>query len=1247
MSREKGLLGFSSNFEPQYAQPFDARARVPTKNDLIDPVGWQAADGQQYLYDGLLVVVYADPDPAENGVYRLLDASTFTDPASWENLGTSGAGGDAGGDLSGTYPDPTVAQIQGVPVAEPAAAGARLVYDVTTTSLIWYTIPVYDSLTAAIAGQASQVIGERIIIFATPATDECGTYMVNSLTGVVEDYTKISDRTDTAGEVAIVDTGEHFNSDNVEDALQELGQALEDLPDPGGDLDGDLDNATVVGIQTKAVSTPDTGGTRLVYNDQTDTLVWYSTPVYTSLALAAADQANQVIGEQIIVFADPATSECGTYTVTALTESPGDYTKVSDRTDTAAEVAVVDTGEYFDSDNVEDVLQEVGQAFASLPDPGGDLDGDLDDATVVGIQGTPVDQPSASGARLVYDLAGGTLVWYTTPVYDSLAAAAAAQDNQIIGERVIVFADPATDECGTYELTTKTGTIGDYTKISDRTDTAAEVGIVDTGDYYTGDTVEAALQEIGQAFGSLPDPGGDLDGDLDEAIVVGIQTKAVSTPDTGGTRLVYNAQDDTLVWYSTPVYASLALAAADQANQVIGEHVIVFGDPATSECGTYTVTALTESVGDYTKVSDRTDTAAEVAVVDAGEYFDSDNVEDALQEVGQAFADLPDPGGDLDGTLDDATVVGIQGAPVNQPSVSGARLVYDAAGNTLVWYTTPVYSSLTAAAAAQENQIIGERIIVFATPATEECGTYELTTKTGDIGDYTKISDRTDTAEEVSIVDTGDLYDATEVEGALQEAAIRHRDLLTQGLALGGFLEPETTVSDTFDDGTRTLTLTPVDGSYAFYSEGAVHTKDTADAIQIPDTEGTHYVYYDESGDLVTTQAFTLDIITRYAIVAIIKWDAENQKQIYFGREYRHTTWMGGLTHARLHRVNGYSLAWGGELGDFTIGDGNDDSHARFSSGAAEAWDEDARFLIGARLATGDLPVYYRQGDDSLNIWRIFEGGAQASFPVRTDGAGRAYFNELDAANWQLVEADNNSYILAFVVLTNDTDRHFAAIMGQGQYPNANTARNAVADAVNTLLTDGMPVEEFKFLGAVILQTSNSYTNTVKSRVIEVETGVPYLDLRGSVIGRQGVDISGGDHNLLANLQGGQTNEYYHLTEEQHDRLTNADTETDEIPSAAGPVEIGRVLAGSTLTTVEWAVTIYHEGAEQISRYNIIASVIGAEDPSLTVSGLGPDYGHDFTAGVETGPPDYFALYVEPDGAGWKTIVTRTVVHRA
>ena len=835
MSREKGLLGFSSNFEPQYAQPFDARARVPTKNDLIDPVGWQAADGQQYLYDGLLVVVYADPDPAENGVYRLLDASTFTDPASWENLGTSGAGGDAGGDLSGTYPDPTVAQIQGVPVAVPAAAGARLVYDVTTASLVWYTIPVYDSLTAAIASQANQVIGERIIIFATPATDECGTYVVNSLTGVVEDYTKISDRTDTAGEVAIVDTGEHFNSDNVEDALQELGQALEDLPDPGGDLDG---------------------------------------------------------------------------------------------------------------------------------------------------------------------------------------------------------------------------------------------------------------------------------------------------------------------------------------------------------------------------------------------------------------------------TLDDATVVGIQGAPVNQPSVSGARLVYDAAGNTLVWYTTPVYSSLTAAATAQENQIIGERIIVFATPATEECGTYELTTKTGDIGDYTKISDRTDTAEEVSIVDTGDLYDATEVEGALQEAAIRHRDLLTQGLALGGFLEPETTVSDAFDDGTRTLTLTPVGGSYAFYSEGAVHTKDTADAIQIPDAEGTHYVYYDESGDLVTTQAFTLDIITRYAIVAIIKWDAENQKQIYFGREYRHTTWMGGLTHARLHRVNGYSLAWGGELGGFTIGNGNDDSHARFSSGAAEAWDEDARFLIGARLATGDLPVYYRQGDDSLNIWRVFEGGAQASFPVRTDGTGRAYFNELDGTAWQLVEAGNNNFVLAFVVLTNDTDRHFAVIMGQDQYPNANTARNAVADAVNTLLTDGMPVEEFKFLGAVILQTSNSYTNTVKSRVIEVETGVPYLDLRGSVIGRQGVDTSGGDHNLLANLQGGQTDEYYHLTEEQHGLLTNTDTETDEIPSGAGPVEIGRVLAGSLLTTVEWAVTIYHEGAEQISRYNIIASVIGAEDPSLTVSGLGPDYGHDFTVGIEPGPPDYFALYVEPDGAGWKTIVTRQAVHR-
>lgn len=128
----------------------------------------------------------------------------------------------------------------------------------------------------------------------------------------------------------------------------------------------------------------------------------------------------------------------------------------------------------------------------------GDVTGPSGANTVVAIRGKATPAPLVSGTRLVYDLASDTLVWYSTPTYASLAAAAADQANQVIGERIIVYNATATADDGTYQLTVKTGAPGDYTKISDATDTAAEVGIADAGGYYpTCSTVECALQSIG------------------------------------------------------------------------------------------------------------------------------------------------------------------------------------------------------------------------------------------------------------------------------------------------------------------------------------------------------------------------------------------------------------------------------------------------------------------------------------------------------------------------------------------------------------------------------------------------------------------------------------------------------------------------------------------------------------------------------------------------------------------------------
>lgn len=85
MSRKKGLLNISANFEPQIASPFDSRTVVDTFSDLTNPSTFVSTDSNSYVYKGLVVSVVNDPG-AGNGIY-LLKGLPSTDKSNWEKLG--------------------------------------------------------------------------------------------------------------------------------------------------------------------------------------------------------------------------------------------------------------------------------------------------------------------------------------------------------------------------------------------------------------------------------------------------------------------------------------------------------------------------------------------------------------------------------------------------------------------------------------------------------------------------------------------------------------------------------------------------------------------------------------------------------------------------------------------------------------------------------------------------------------------------------------------------------------------------------------------------------------------------------------------------------------------------------------------------------------------------------------------------------------------------------------------------------
>jgi len=227
-----------------------------------------------------------------------------------------------------------------------------------------------------------------------------------------------------------------------------------------------------------------------------------------------------------------------------------------------------------------------------------------------------------------------------------------------------------------------------------------------------------------------------------------------------------------------------------------------------------------------------------------------------------------------------------------------------------------------------------------------------------------------------------------------------------------------------------------------------MYTKSGAENINLDTDEGLHYIYYD--GDTLSqSTTWSMDFILKYALVAIIYWDATNTQQIYLGSEYKHTAKMGSKTHQYLHETRGFALETGGGLTDITVNQaGNTLSDAQFGCEATIAYDEDAEFTF------------------------------------------------------------------------NDPDRKFGVIQGENQYNTKNKARDGAEVEISSIILDGIPTAEIKFLGTIIYQTSDAYggTNTTKSRTVSTNSGDDYIDLRDEGIFRGGISGTITDHGALSGL---------------------------------------------------------------------------------------------------------------------------------
>lgn len=298
-----------------------------------------------------------------------------------------------------------------------------------------------------------------------------------------------------------------------------------------------------------------------------------------------------------------------------------------------------------------------------------------------------------------------------------------------------------------------------------------------------------------------------------------------------------------------------------------------------------------------------------------------------------------------------------------------------------------------------------------------------------------------------------------------------------------------------FTDLTRELDVTHVsDDHIHFYQSGTKYAPSSA-TITIPDVEGTHLVYYDTDDTLVDvinpTDGLISEIIRLYTTVCYIYWDATNKEHLYLGRE-PHSFKMPTLTHTYLHFQFGARWSYGLSLADFDIGNGDNEAHAQFSVSAGAINDEDLFHTIDAYGATEGVSVIYRDG--SGGYWRRDE---VAGFSVKSfvGGDGLLAFNEWTGVIWQQTEVNNNDYVLAHIWASNDSfGKGLLCIQGQHEYATLALARQGAIDEIGHLVTSGFPTQEALPVATVIFQTGTGYANSVKARIVEVESGVDYIN---------------------------------------------------------------------------------------------------------------------------------------------------------
>lgn len=314
------------------------------------------------------------------------------------------------------------------------------------------------------------------------------------------------------------------------------------------------------------------------------------------------------------------------------------------------------------------------------------------------------------------------------------------------------------------------------------------------------------------------------------------------------------------------------------------------------------------------------------------------------------------------------------------------------------------------------------------------------------------------------------------VAGAIQQLPVGDNTPADDGrIAKSGFpvdTSGEFGISLSYNEATRTVTITPTGSAFDLYVQGVKYSKTGAQSLAHGAAQGGHFIYYDATGALVTSQTqWNLD---QCAPVAYVFWDATNARGIcmYETHHAGRDVWA----HERLHAVDGTQVISGFAAAGYTLAT-TSDAAISYSIASGIVADEDLRTTTDALADTGPYTILYRTGVNG--DWVITRGN---TIPV-LQAANSLQYNQFTGATWQLTAHANATFGVYWVFAVpalSGSGQQIVIVPGQATYATLTLAQAA---SVAGLSWGTMPFQEIAPLYQVIMQFRTAYAGTARCRI--------------------------------------------------------------------------------------------------------------------------------------------------------------------